>query len=67
MRTYLDKVKPTGELGNARFVRNLFETMYLNLSNRAANDGNIELHEVVEFEVSDVPIPEEKKQSFGFS
>jgi SpoVK/Ycf46/Vps4 family AAA+-type ATPase len=67
VRTYLDKVKPTGELGNARFVRNLFETMYLNLSNRAANDGNIELHEVVEFEISDVPEPEEKKQSFGFS
>jgi SpoVK/Ycf46/Vps4 family AAA+-type ATPase len=67
VRSYLDKVKPTGELGNARFVRNLFETMYLNLSNRAANDGNIELHEVVQFEVSDVPIPEEKKQSFGFS
>lgn len=65
--SYLDKVKPTGELGNARFVRNLFETMYLNLSNRAANDGNIELHEVVEFEISDVPEPEEKKQSFGFS
>jgi stage V sporulation protein K len=65
--SYLDKVKPTGELGNARFVRNLFETMYLNLSNRAAHDGNIELHEVVEFEISDVPEPEEKKQSFGFS
>lgn len=66
VRSYLDKVKPTGELGNARFVRNLFETMYLNLSNRAANDGNIELHEVVEFEISDVPKPEEKKQTFGF-
>ena len=65
--SYLDKVKPTGELGNARFVRNLFETMYLNLSNRAAHDGNIELHEVVEFEISDVPEPEEKKQTFGFS
>lgn len=64
---YLDKVKPTGELGNARFVRNLFETMYLNLSNRAAHDGNIELHEVVEFDLSDVPEPEVKKQAFGFS
>jgi hypothetical protein len=64
---YLDKVKPTGELGNARFVRNLFETMYLNLSNRAAQDGNIELHEVTEFDLSDVPEPEVKKQAFGFS
>ena len=41
--------------------------MYLNLSNRAAHDGNIELHEVVEFEISDVPEPQEKKQTFGFS
>ena len=65
--SYLDKVKPTGELGNARFVRNLFETMYLNLSNRAAHDGNIELHEVVEFDIADVPEPEVKKQTFGFS
>lgn len=67
VQNYLDKVKPTGELGNARFVRNLFESMYLNLSNRAADDGKIELHEVVEFDIADVPEPQEKKQAFGFS
>jgi SpoVK/Ycf46/Vps4 family AAA+-type ATPase len=64
---YLDLVKPTGELGNARYVRNLFEKMFLNLSQRAALDGNIELHEVVEFATIDVPVPDEKKQAFGFS
>jgi SpoVK/Ycf46/Vps4 family AAA+-type ATPase len=67
VENYLDKVKPTGDLGNARFVRNLFEAMYLNLSNRAAQDGKIELREVVEFNIADVPTPEVKKQTFGFT
>ena len=64
---YFDEVKPSGDMGNARYVRNLFEKMYLNLSNRAASDGNIELHELVEFGVEDIPAPDGvKKPTIGF-
>ena len=64
---YFDEVKPSGDMGNARYVRNLFEKMYLNLSTRAAVDGNIELHELVEFGVEDIPAPDGmKKATIGF-
>jgi SpoVK/Ycf46/Vps4 family AAA+-type ATPase len=64
---YFDEVKPSGDMGNARYVRNLFEKMYLNLSSRAAEDGNIELHELVEFAVEDIPAQDgAKKPKIGF-
>ena len=64
---YFDEVKPSGDMGNARYVRNLFEKMYLNLSSRAAVDGTIELHELVEFAVEDIPAPDGmKKPTIGF-
>lgn len=64
---YFDEVKPSGDMGNARYVRNLFEKMYLNLSNRAAADGSIELHELVEFGIEDIPAPDGvKKPTIGF-
>ena len=64
---YFDEVKPSGDMGNARYVRNLFEKMYLNLSSRAAADGNMELHELVEFAVEDIPAPDGvKKPTIGF-
>ena len=64
---YFDEVKPAGDMGNARYVRNLFEKMYLNLSSRAAVDGTIELHELVEFAVEDIPAPDGmKKPTIGF-
>jgi SpoVK/Ycf46/Vps4 family AAA+-type ATPase len=64
---YFDEVKPSGDMGNARYVRNLFEKMYLNLSSRAALDGNIELHELVEFAVEDIPAQDgAKKPKIGF-
>jgi stage V sporulation protein K len=67
IETYFDEVKPAGDMGNARYVRNLFEKMYLNLSSRAAADGNIELHELVEFAVEDIPAPDGvKKPTIGF-
>jgi hypothetical protein len=67
VESYFDEVKPTGDMGNARYVRNLFEKMYLNLSTRAAADGNIELHELVEFGIEDIPAPDGvKKSTIGF-
>ena len=64
---YFDEVKPAGDMGNARYVRKLFEKMYLNLSSLAAADGNMELHELVEFAVEDIPAPDGvKKPTIGF-
>lgn len=64
---HIEEAKPQGELGNARYVRNLFEKMYLNMSHRAAEDGNIDLHEVVKFDSADIPRVESKKQRIGFT
>lgn len=59
--------KLTSEDGNARFVRNLFEKMYLNLSNRAAADGIMEIHELSGFDSSDIPKIEKRKTTLGFA
>ena len=64
---HIEDAKPQGDLGNARYIRNLFEKMYLNMSHRAAEDGNIDLHEILKFESADIPKVEERKQSLGFS
>jgi SpoVK/Ycf46/Vps4 family AAA+-type ATPase len=64
---HIEDAKPQGDLGNARYIRNLFEKMYLNMSHRAAEDGNIDLHEILKFESVDIPKVEERKQTLGFS
>ena len=64
---HIEEAKPQGDLGNARYVRNLFEKMYLNMSHRAAEDGQIDLHEIMEFESIDIPKVEERRQALGFS
>ncbi len=64
---HIEDAKPQGDQGNARYVRNLFEKMYLNMSHRAAEDGNIDLHEILKFESVDIPKVEERKQTLGFS
>jgi SpoVK/Ycf46/Vps4 family AAA+-type ATPase len=55
IREYINEFKPTGEDGNGRFARNLFEKMFLNLTMRAMADGKIEPHELEVFKVEDVP------------
>lgn len=64
---HMQDAKPQGDQGNARYVRNLFEKMYLNMSHRAAEDGNIDLHEIVKFQSADIPAVEVKKQKIGFT
>jgi SpoVK/Ycf46/Vps4 family AAA+-type ATPase len=64
---HIEDAKPQGDQGNARYIRNLFEKMYLNMSHRAAEDGNIDLHEILKFESADIPKVEERKQTLGFS
>jgi len=65
--SYFTASNPSSEDGNARFVRNLFEKMYLNLSNRAAADGKIEIHELTEFHESDIPQVEKRRSTIGFT
>ena len=55
LTSYLEKNLPKGENGNARFIRNLFESMFKNMATRAAADGKIELHELSELQVADLP------------
>jgi hypothetical protein len=59
-------VNPIGEHGNARFIRNLFEKMFTSLSNRAAQDGLIEIDEFKEFTDLDVPTADPRKVALGF-
>lgn len=66
LNKYLADVNPIGEHGNARFIRNLFEKMFANLSNRAASDGVIEIDELKEFADLDVPTAEPRKTALGF-
>ena len=64
---HIEAAKPQGDQGNARYIRNLFEKMYLNMSHRAAEDGNIDLHEVLIFDSKDIPPIEVRKQTIGFA
>lgn len=66
IKRHIEDAKPQGDQGNARYVRNLFEKMYLNMSHRAAEDGNIDLHEIVRFKSIDIPEIESRKQKIGF-
>jgi stage V sporulation protein K len=64
---HIEAAKPQGDQGNARYIRNLFEKMYLNMSHRAAEDGNIDLHEILKFNSRDIPSVEVRKQTIGFA
>ena len=55
IREYITEFKPSGDDGNGRFARNLFEKMFLNLTTRAMADGTIDPQELEAFSVADVP------------
>ncbi|MDQ1246452.1 MAG: stage sporulation protein [Actinomycetota bacterium] len=57
LRAHLSSVPTGGEAGNARYVRRIFEEMYLRMSQRATADGTVDLVEVVAFTAADVPPP----------
>lgn len=73
LRGYITELKPSGEDGNGRFARNLFEKMFLNLTTRAMADGTIEAHELEAFTTADIPeLPKKpetdlNKPKFGFN
>jgi hypothetical protein len=41
--------------------------MYLNMSHRAAEDGNIDLHEITRFQSADIPRVEKTQKKIGFA
>ena len=64
---HLAAASTTKEAGNARYVRNMFETMFANMSIRADSDGTVDLAEVVEFVAADVPaVPASRGSGLGF-
>jgi len=48
------RVSGREDFGNARFARTLFEAAYARMSSRAAEDGRVELHELMEITANDV-------------
>lgn len=72
IRAHLASVETEADVGNARYVRGLFEVMYGRMAERALADGEIEDHEHNAFTANDVPEPDSttirrRKQSFGFA
>ena len=67
LESYFLQNAPKGEMGNARYIRNLFESMFKNMSARAMLDGVIEIDEITELQVEDLPSLEEiGRTTFGF-
>lgn len=57
IKAYIEAASPEQRAGNARFVRNVFESMYSRMASRAAADGVFEDEEIAAFSVDDVPPP----------
>jgi len=58
LQDHLSRVDTAGDVGNARYVRGLFEAMYARMAQRALADGHVEDHEHEAFAVEDVPPPD---------
>lgn len=72
VRAHIDAVDTASDVGNARYVRGLFEVMYGRMAQRALADGVVEAHEHQAFAIDDVPAPDpddarKSRQSFGFA
>jgi len=74
IREFILEIKPSGEDGNGRFARNLFERMFQNLTTRVISDGSLDIEQINTFSVLDVPdsssrsnTAKNSKISFGFS
>ena len=73
IRLYIQTLKPTGDDGNGRFARNLFEKMFQNMTTRAMASGSMADAQLARFTLADVPVYEPSeadedahKQPFGF-
>lgn len=63
---HLQSAGTAGDGGNARYVRNLFESMFTQMSYRASLDGTVDIAEVTAFAVDDVPAAASDGKEFGF-
>jgi SpoVK/Ycf46/Vps4 family AAA+-type ATPase len=72
---YITTVNPTGEDGNGRFARNLFEKMFQNLTTRVMTSGFTGKDDLSNFNVVDIPASgttsedegKSEKLPFGFN
>jgi SpoVK/Ycf46/Vps4 family AAA+-type ATPase len=70
---YIEFTQPTGDDGNGRFARNLFEKMFQNMTTRAMATGSMANAELTTFAIADVPkfegqqTQKENKVPFGFN
>ncbi len=55
LREHFERVDASGDLGNARYARELFTKMCSRMHTRVYQKGSIEMHEIQAFEVADVP------------
>ena len=55
LREHFERVDASGDLGNARYARELFSKMCSRMHARVYQKGSIELHEIEAFDVADVP------------
>ena len=68
LKEHFKSNQTTGEKGNARYARNLFEKMYLQMSTRASADGKIDLSEITELLESDfLEENNSTKRTIGFT
>jgi SpoVK/Ycf46/Vps4 family AAA+-type ATPase len=55
VREHLSQVDTTGVRGNGRYVRSLFESMFAHMAMRAVHDGVVDVRQLTEFRVDDIP------------
>jgi SpoVK/Ycf46/Vps4 family AAA+-type ATPase len=73
IRSRLERIDYQGELGNARYIRELFSKMCTRMNSRAFAEGIVEIEALNQFSSADIPPIEEKflrnrkKANIGFS
>ena len=60
LRDHFSSVNTGGELGNARYVRNIFELMFANMASRSIKSDAVLTIALEEFEFEDIPNFEDK-------
>ena len=68
LRTVFSNSPSKAHSGNGRFVRNVFEEMFSNMSVRSTADDLIEVHEISAFTPEDVPdVDDDRRDPPGFA
>jgi SpoVK/Ycf46/Vps4 family AAA+-type ATPase len=66
--SHFNSIDDVENRGNARYVRNLFESMYSEMAMAAAKDGDIRPDELMTFQTSHLPALEsDERRIFGFA